>query len=152
VLALLLVDFQGLTRSVLATEWQGKWNAADTGRFAHSIHPKVSLRPWFEDQTEDMGFVSNLSRKVSGHCAARLHLSRFRIVEEEMCVCLKDYETVDQLICDCERFETERRRLTDALTALDMQLGTSVRDLCVLKKWRSKKCCLDFLGSLEIRF
>jgi hypothetical protein len=34
-----------------------------------------------------------------------------------VCVCLKDYETVDHMIWHCERFET-------ALTALDVQLGT----------------------------
>jgi hypothetical protein len=28
------IDFQGLARSLLLREWQGKWNAADTGRFA----------------------------------------------------------------------------------------------------------------------
>jgi hypothetical protein len=38
------MDFHGLARSVLLREWQGKWDAADTGRFAHSILPKVSLR------------------------------------------------------------------------------------------------------------
>jgi hypothetical protein len=37
------VDFQGLASSVLLREWHGKWDAADTGRFAHSILPKVSL-------------------------------------------------------------------------------------------------------------
>jgi uncharacterized protein (UPF0335 family) len=42
-----------------------------------------------------------------------ISLSRFGIVEEAMCVCLQDFETVDQLIWHCERFETERRRLTD---------------------------------------
>jgi hypothetical protein len=88
---------------------------------------------------------------MSGHCAAQLHLGRFRVVEEAMCVCLKDYATMDHLTWHCERFETERRRLTDALPALDMQLGTSVRDLCALKKSRAMKCCLDFLGSLGIR-
>jgi hypothetical protein len=44
---------------------------------------------------------------------------------------------VDHLIWYCERFETERRRLTDALTELDVELGTPVRDLCDLKKWRA---------------
>jgi hypothetical protein len=62
-----------------------------------------------------------------------------------------DYETVDHLIWHCERFENERRRLIDALTALDVQFGTPVRDLCALKKWWAMKCCLDFLGSLGIR-
>jgi hypothetical protein len=41
------MDFQGLARSVLLREWQGKWDAADTGRFAHSILPKVSRRNLF---------------------------------------------------------------------------------------------------------
>jgi hypothetical protein len=68
-----------------------------------------------------------------------------------MYICLKDYETVDHLIWPFERFETEKRRLTGALTAVDVQLGTPDRDLCALKKWRAMKCCLDFLGSLGIR-
>jgi hypothetical protein len=41
------VYFQGLARSVLLRKWQEKWNASDTGRFAHSILHRVSLRPWF---------------------------------------------------------------------------------------------------------
>jgi hypothetical protein len=47
------LDFQGLARSVLLKGWQGKWDVADTGRFVHSILPKVSLRPWFEGQREE---------------------------------------------------------------------------------------------------
>jgi hypothetical protein len=39
------VDFQGFARSVLLREWRGKWDAADSGRFTHSILPKVSLWP-----------------------------------------------------------------------------------------------------------
>jgi hypothetical protein len=35
-------DFQGLVRSVLLREWQEKWDAADTGKFAHSILLKDS--------------------------------------------------------------------------------------------------------------
>jgi hypothetical protein len=50
------VDSQGLARSVLPREWQRKWDTADRGRFAHSMLPKVSLRPWFEGQREDRNF------------------------------------------------------------------------------------------------
>jgi hypothetical protein len=96
--------------------------------------------------------VFTVSRIMSGHCIARSHLIRLRIVKRAVCLCLKDYETVlDHLIWQCERFETERRNLTNAPTALDAQLGTPVRDLCALKMWRALKCCLDFLGSLGIR-
>jgi hypothetical protein len=82
---------------------------------------------------------------MSGHC------DRFRIVELALCVCLRDYEKVDHLIWHCGRFETERRHLNDALTALVVQLGTPVRYFCAQKKCRAMKCCLDFLGSLGIR-
>jgi hypothetical protein len=127
---------QDFARFVLLREWQGKKDAEDTGRLAHSILPKVSFRPWFEGQKEDRKFVSTVSRIMSCHCTARSHLSRFRIVEGAVCIFLKDYKTVDHLKWHCERLETktERRRLTDAL---DEQVGTPVRDLCALNKWWS---------------
>jgi hypothetical protein len=37
------VDIQGLARSVLLRNWQGKWDAADTDRFTNSILPKDSF-------------------------------------------------------------------------------------------------------------
>jgi hypothetical protein len=123
--------------------WQGKW---DTGRFTQSILPKVYFRPWVEDQRVDKKYVSTVSRIIPGHCTARSHLSRLRIVDGAVCICYKDYETVDHLLWCCERFEAERHRLNDAFTALDVRRGTPVRDLCTLKKWRAMKCCLDFLG------
>jgi hypothetical protein len=54
-------------------EWQRNWHATDNGRLAHSILPRVSLRPWFEGQKEDRKFVSSVSRILSDHCAARSH-------------------------------------------------------------------------------
>jgi hypothetical protein len=89
-------DFQSLARPVLFGEWQRKWDLADTGRFAHFILPKVSLRPWFEGQKEERSFVTPVSRKMSGHSSVRSHLDRFRIFEDPMCVCLKDYESMRQ--------------------------------------------------------
>jgi hypothetical protein len=62
----------------------------------------------------------------------RSHLGIFRIVEDPMCVCAGDYETVDHLIWRCERFWLERHRLIDALAALNVSIGTSIRDLCAV--------------------
>jgi hypothetical protein len=36
-------DFQSLARPALMRAWQAKWDSADTGRFAHSIFPDVTL-------------------------------------------------------------------------------------------------------------
>jgi uncharacterized protein YmfQ (DUF2313 family) len=30
-------------------EWEKSWKIAETGRFSHSIFPRVSFRPWFEE-------------------------------------------------------------------------------------------------------
>jgi hypothetical protein len=138
------VDFLGSARYVLLLEWQRRWDAAVTSRFApYSRGYLFNLVLRVKERTVKKN--STVSRIMSG--AAQSHLSRFRIVEGVMCVFLKDYEIVDYLIWHCEIFETERRRLTDTLTALHVQLGTSVRDLCPLKKWRAMKCCL---GSNQI--
>jgi hypothetical protein len=95
----------------------------DHGRFAHSILPRVSLRPWFEAQKEERSFVTSEPRIMSGHSSVRSHLNRFGIVEDPMCVCLKDYETVNHLIWHWERFGSERHRLIDALSELDVLHG-----------------------------
>jgi hypothetical protein len=69
---------------------------ADTDRFAHSILPKVSLRPWSKGQKEARSFVTSVSRIMSGHSSVRSHLDRFGVIEDPMCVCdSDDYETVD---------------------------------------------------------
>jgi hypothetical protein len=53
------------------------------------------------------------------------------IVEDLMCVCAGDYETVEHLIWPCERFRLEKHRLIDAL---NMSIAIPTRDLCALKK------------------
>jgi hypothetical protein len=46
-----------------------------------------------------------------------------------------------------------RDRLTDALTALDVQLGTLVRYLCALKKWRISSEVLELeFADLSVLF
>jgi hypothetical protein len=89
-------------------------SGSGSGRLTHCTLPKDSFQPWFEGQKEHRKFVSTVSRIIFAHCTARL--SRFRIIEEAICLCLTDYETVDHLIWHCERFETVRRCLADALT------------------------------------
>jgi hypothetical protein len=77
--ALLPCDFESLARPVLLGEWQKRWDLTDTGRFAHSILPSVSLRPWFEGQKEERSFVTFVSRIMSDHSSVRSHLDRFGI-------------------------------------------------------------------------
>jgi hypothetical protein len=46
---------------------QHAWWTGDTGRFAHSIRPVVSVKPWFDGQAEERSFVTTISGVMSGH-------------------------------------------------------------------------------------
>jgi hypothetical protein len=88
-------DHRILARQSMIKQWQHVWRTGDTGRFAHSIRPVVSVKPWFDGQTEERSFVTTISRAMSGHRSIRAHLERFRIVGDPICVCMMNYETID---------------------------------------------------------
>jgi hypothetical protein len=121
-------------------------NIVPSESFTRHELPTVIGTPLVEEQMEKklanvqevrcIHWWRTVSRVLSGHCFARSHLSRFRTVEDLMCVCAGDYETVDHLIWHCEIFRLKRHRLIDALASL-----TPIRDLCALKKW-----CVKDLG------
>jgi hypothetical protein len=104
----------------------------DTGRCSHSIFPDVTLWPWFEGQKEELSFVCTVSRVLSGHCSVRLHLGRFRIDEDLMCMCVCD-ETLDHLIWHCKRYWLERHHLIDALAALKVSIGMCIEEVVCRK-------------------
>jgi hypothetical protein len=110
--------------------------------------------PWFEGQKEERSFVTSVSGIMSGNSSVRSHLDRFRIVEDPMCVCLKDYESVDHLIWHCERFGSERHRLIDALSEMDVLHGTPVvwTSSEVLKSGFDRTISLSVVVGLEICF
>jgi hypothetical protein len=82
----------------MLNEWQKGWEVAETGRFSHSIFPRVSLRPWFEEWRKERKLITTVSRIISGHCGVKTHLKRFSIVDGSMCVCLEYHETVDHIM------------------------------------------------------
>jgi hypothetical protein len=96
-------------------EWQKSWEVAEIGRFSHSIHPRVSLRPWFEEWRTEGKLITTVSRIISRHCGVKAHLKRFSIVDGSMCVCLEDHETVDHIIWKCSRFLSQRAYLIQRL-------------------------------------
>jgi hypothetical protein len=98
---------------------------------------------------EKRRFICTVSRVLSEYCSVRLHLGRFRIVEDLMRVCAGDYETVEHLIWHCERFRLERHHLIDALAALNVSIGIPIRDLCALKKWFAVSVTWTSLDGLE---
>jgi hypothetical protein len=81
-------DLLPIAKQRMLDKWQKRWEIAETGRFSHSIFPRVSLRPWFDEWRAERRIITTVSRIISGHCGVRAHLKRFSIVDGSMCVCV----------------------------------------------------------------
>jgi ribonuclease HI len=144
-------DHLPLAKALMKRKWQLKWDNNDTGRFTHSIIPNVRLRPWFEDIKSDRSTITTISRIMSGHCGVKAHLGRFGIVDDAICVCREDYETVDHIMWKCPRFEVQRPRLLIDLNSEGIFGESSIRDLCGQSKWRALEKCVNFLKECGMR-
>jgi hypothetical protein len=114
-------DDRILARQAMVNQWQHVWRTGDTGRFAHSIRPVVSVKPWFDGQAEEGSFVTTISRVMSCQCSIQAHLERFRIVGDPICVCMMNYENLDHIIWEWSRFGVERRQLLLGLAAVNIK-------------------------------
>jgi hypothetical protein len=59
-------DLIPIAQQRMLDEWQKSWEVAETGRFSHSIFPRVSLRPWFEEWRSGSKLKTTVSRIISG--------------------------------------------------------------------------------------
>jgi hypothetical protein len=95
-------DFLPMSRVRLLEGWQSGWDGSDMGRYAYSIWPVVSFMPWLRRFDGDRVIISMINRMMTNHPCLRSHLGRIGIVESPMCVCSRDYETVDHVLWGCE--------------------------------------------------
>jgi hypothetical protein len=123
----------------LLTPFCREYDYVRDSRVSRIRRKREALLPLYLEQCLDI--------VLFGHTWIDLELLKVQCVY----VCKTIYE-VDHLIWHCERFGSERHRLIDALSDLDVLHGTPVRDMCGLRKWSAIKCCLDFLGSFKIGF
>jgi hypothetical protein len=55
----------------------------------------------------------NFTAMVTGHGRTRAYLHRFRLIDNAMCPCNKEGQTVDHLIHQCTLLHTNRELLTE---------------------------------------
>jgi uncharacterized protein YmfQ (DUF2313 family) len=60
-------DLLPVAKQRMLNDWQKSWEVAETGSFAQSIFPRVSLRPWFEEWRVE-------KNDCLWHCEVRAHL------------------------------------------------------------------------------
>jgi hypothetical protein len=127
-------------------EWQKSWEVTEKGRFSHSIFPRDSLRPWFEELRTERKLITTVSRIISGHCGVRAHLNRF-----SMCVCLEDHETVDRITWKCSRSSSQRACLIQRLLLSGVCEETPIRDLSSQKNCKAFRECFMFFVEFGVK-
>jgi hypothetical protein len=73
------------------------------GRYTYAILPSVSLVPWFRRFNSNQCVITSINRMMSNHSCLRIHFGRINIVENLLCVCLGDFETIYHVMWICER-------------------------------------------------
>jgi len=142
-------DYKPISKHSMKQQWKTKWNCCDTGRFAHSIFPHITTKPWFHEFPEERKVINTISRIITGHCSVKSHLNRFKIVEDPLCVCQVTYETVDHLLWECARYD--RTSLVSEILTQNIGIGTPIRDICAQKNWDALKICCSFFQSCGIK-
>ena len=137
-------DFSSLAKSRMIEEWQERWNQSDMGRFAFSIFPNISQKPWFTKYNAERHVITKINRMISNHTCLRTHLSRIGIIETRLCECGEDYDTLEHILWACARFRTERRQLIHELKNLGTPTFVPVRDLLGGRHWNGLQACCSF--------
>jgi hypothetical protein len=86
--------------------WQNEWNTAAKGGTTKSFYPNIELR-----LTLKISPTPNFTTIVTGHGKINSYLHRFKIIENPMCPCNREDQTVDHIIYRCVLHEQERNRL-----------------------------------------
>jgi ribonuclease HI len=142
-------DFKKLAKQQMKQNWKFKWENSDKGRYAHSIFPTVSTKPWFLEIAEERGFVTTFSRIITGHTSTKSHLNRFLIVDDPLCLCQINYETIDHLLWECPKYD--RQAVVFELSLQNIGFGTPIRDICAMKNWEALKIGYSFFKSCGIK-
>jgi RNase H len=146
-----LADLRAGAFTRLKDEWQKEWDKSDMGRYCFSIMPQVSCTPWIVDMSLERKFIVYLARIASNHTRTGSHLQRINIVNDALCRCALDYETVDHIVWSCGLHDLPRRHLQDTLLDAGVEHSTPVRDLLASRNFVALKAIFEYFDLLSIK-
>jgi len=145
-----LSDLIPFIKEKVKEEWQHKWNCDEMGRFPFSIIPSVSFKSFFKNIHWNRREVQILCRIVSNHTRLRHHLGRINILNDMLCSCEKDYDSVDHKLWFCQLFDSVRPHMYQELRKLNVLSPVPTRDLCGFKMFNVLRICIKFLVDIGI--
>jgi ribonuclease HI len=134
-----------IVKSNLLHSWQSRWNQSEKGRYTYSVIPKVCLEPWFKKFAADRHTICLINRMMSNHTCTKVHLNRINVINEKICQCGDDYETLDHILWGCARYANERNQMLTDLSVVGALPDTPIRDMLGCKHWRGLLVICSFL-------
>jgi ribonuclease HI len=92
-------------------KWQAHWERAVKGAICRSFFPNEEQRLRLR-----IPITPEFTAIVSGHGKTRTYLNRFKIIEDPMCPCNKEEQTVEHLIYVCSILEPRRSTMIKHIT------------------------------------
>jgi hypothetical protein len=129
----------------------GFWRGCANHYLIESRNYVVLFMPWFRRFVSDRVIITMIDRMIANPSCLRSHLGQIGIVESPMCVCSRDYETVDHVLWGCEIFVAERPQLWMDLGSTDTEWGTPIRDILGGRDWRSLVACCSFFRRSNLK-
>jgi hypothetical protein len=69
--------------------------------------------------TTNIKLISNITAIVTVHGKTKAYLQRFKIIKSPECPCNGGNQTVDHLIYDCTKLQSEREKLISSVSEQD---------------------------------
>ena len=104
-------------------KWQTQWDHTAKGSTTKQFFPVIKGR-----LTTKIKLTPNFTAIVTAHSKTKAYLHRFKITESSECPCDGGNQTVDHLIYDCTKLQTERVKLISNISNQDKWL-VKKRDL-----------------------
>ena len=119
--------------------WKAGWTLSEKGRFTYSILPNPSTLNWFKDSKLNRRSIVLMNRIIANHTCCAASLQRFNVVNDPLCACGANYETVSHLIFECPICEPEsREKLSEVLKKTGLNHVKELRDLLAICIEKSK--------------
>jgi hypothetical protein len=115
-----------------------------------SIIPTVSFESFFKNLHWNRRETQILCRVLSNHTRLRHHLGRINIVDDMLCTCGQDYESVDHRLWYCQSYVIARVALFVSLSKFNIFSPVPVRDLLALQMFNVLEICVRFFVENQI--
>ena len=132
------------------TAWENEWRISEKGRCAYSIMSKPSTSTWFMNSKLNRKGIVFINRIIANHTLCASSLQRFNMVNDPVCECQQNYETVQHKIFECEMCDREsREEMLSELKKSGLSHAKDIRDILAIslkkKEFNALKAICEFI-------